>query len=64
MNALHLADEVIIPMCEYLALEGLGVMVDLVSQVVASHRGLHISGILMTMYNPSTNLSRQVVQED
>ena len=65
MNALHLADEVIIPMqCEYLALEGLGVMVDLVSQVAqASHRGLHISGILMTMYNPSTNLSQQVVQE-
>ena len=65
MNALHVADEVIIPMqCEYLALEGLGVMVDLVSQVAqASHRELHISGILMTMYNPSTNLSQQVVQE-
>ena len=65
MNALNLADEVIIPMqCEYLALEGLGVMVDIVSQVAdAGNSALHISGILMTMYNPSTNLSQQVVQE-
>ena len=65
MNALNLADEVIIPMqCEYLALEGLGVMVDIVSKVAdAGNSALHISGILMTMYNPSTNLSQQVVQE-
>ncbi len=65
MNALNLADEVIIPMqCEYLALEGLGVMVDIVSKVAdAGNNDLHISGILMTMYNPSTNLSQQVVQE-
>ncbi len=65
MNALNVADEVIIPMqCEYLALEGLGVMVDIVQQVAeAGNPKLHISGILMTMYNPSTNLSQQVVQE-
>lgn len=65
MNALNIADEVIIPLqCEYLALEGLGVMVDLVNQVRdAGNPRLHISGILMTMYNVSTNLSQQVVQE-
>ena len=65
MNALNVANEVIIPMqCEYLALEGLGVMVDIVKQVSeAGNQALHISGILMTMYNPSTNLSQQVVQE-
>ena len=65
MNALNGADEVIIPMqCEYLALEGLGVMVDIVQQIAdAGNARLHISGILMTMYNPSTNLSQQVVQE-
>ena len=65
MNALNVANEVIIPMqCEYLALEGLGVMVDIVKQVSeAGNQSLHISGILMTMYNPSTNLSQQVVQE-
>lgn len=65
MNALNLADEVIIPMqCEYLAMEGLGVMVNIVDQVSeAGNLNLHISGILMTMYNPNTNLSQQVVQE-
>jgi chromosome partitioning protein len=65
MNALHLADEVLIPIqCEYLALEGLGVMVDIVQQVAnAGNRGLHISGILMTMYSMNTNLSQQVVQD-
>jgi chromosome partitioning protein len=65
MNALHLADEVVIPIqCEYLALEGLGVMVDIVQQVAdAGNTGLHISGILMTMYSMNTNLSQQVVQE-
>jgi chromosome partitioning protein len=65
MNALNMADEVIIPIqCEYLALEGLGVMVDIVNQIRdAGNPKLHISGILMTMYNMSTNLSQQVVQE-
>lgn len=65
MNALNIADEVIIPLqCEYLALEGLGVMVDIVNQIrEAGNPSLHISGILMTMYNMSTNLSQQVVQE-
>ena len=65
MNALNIADEVIIPLqCEYLALEGLSVMVDIVNQIRdAGNPKLHISGILMTMYNVSTNLSQQVVQE-
>jgi chromosome partitioning protein len=65
MNALNIADEVIIPLqCEYLALEGLGVMVDIVNQISeAGNPHLHISGILMTMYNMSTNLSQQVVAE-
>jgi len=65
MNALNVAHEVIIPIqCEYLALEGLGVMVDIVNQIRdAGNPNLHISGILMTMFNGSTNLSQQVVQE-
>ena len=65
MNALNIAHEVIIPLqCEYLALEGLSVMVDIVSQIKeAGNPNLHISGILMTMYNMTTNLSQQVVQE-
>jgi len=65
MNALNMADEVIIPLqCEYLALEGLGVMVDIVNQIRdAGNPNLHISGILMTMFNSTTNLSQQVVEE-
>jgi len=65
MNALNVEHEVIIPIpCEYPALEGLGVMVDIVNQIRdANNPHLHISGILMTMYNMSTNLSQQVVQE-
>jgi chromosome partitioning protein len=65
MNALNAAHEVIIPIqCEYFALEGLGVMVDVVNQIRdAGNPRLHISGILMTMYNLTTNLSQQVVQE-
>lgn len=65
MNALNIAHEVIVPMqCEYLALEGLGVMADIVNKVAkAGNDNLKISGILMTMYNPSTNLSKQVVEE-
>ena len=65
MNALNVAQEVIIPIqCEYLALEGLGVMVDIVNQIRdAGNPDLNISGILMTMFNMTTNLSQQVVQE-
>jgi len=65
MNALNVADEVLIPLqCEYLALEGLGVMVDVVEKIrEAGNSHLHIGGIVMTMYTVSTNLSQQVVQE-
>jgi len=65
MNALNIAHEVIIPMqCEYLALEGLGVMANIVNKVAkAGNNNLKISGILMTMHNPSTNLSKQVIEE-
>ena len=65
MNALNVADEVLIPLqCEYLALEGLGVMVDVVEKIrEAGNSRLHIGGIVMTMYTVSTNLSQQVVQE-
>lgn len=65
MNALNVADEVIIPIqCEYLALEGLSVMMDVIEKIRdAGNEKLSLGGILMTMYNQSTNLSQQVVQE-
>ena len=66
MNVLTAAHSVVIPIqCEYYALEGLSVMTRLIEQLRESgtNPGLHIEGILMTMYDMRTNLSQQVVQE-
>jgi chromosome partitioning protein len=65
VNALTAADALLIPVqCEYLALEGISQLVDTVERVRASlNPGLEIDGILMTMYDERTNLSRQVVEE-
>jgi chromosome partitioning protein len=66
MNALTAADAVIIPMqCEYYALEGLSVMTDLIQRLRSSRANprLRLEGIIMTMYDRRTNLSRQVVLE-
>jgi chromosome partitioning protein len=65
VNALAAAEELIVPIqCEYYALEGLGQLlrnVRLVQQNV--NPSLHLTGIVMTMYDPRTRLSEQVVQE-
>jgi chromosome partitioning protein len=65
INALAAAEELIVPIqCEYYALEGLGQLlrnVSLVQQNINS--GLRLSGIVMTMFDPRTKLSEQVVQE-
>jgi len=66
MNVLTAAHSIVIPIqCEYYALEGLSVMARLIDQLRDSgtNPGLHIEGILMTMYDMRTNLSQQVVQE-
>jgi chromosome partitioning protein len=66
MNVLTAAHSVVIPIqCEYYALEGLSVMTRLIDQLRESgtNPGIHIEGILMTMYDMRTNLSQQVVQE-
>jgi chromosome partitioning protein len=59
------ADGVIIPVqCEYLALEGLsqlGRAIDLVRR--ALNPDLRLRGLVMTMFDVRTNLSRQVVEE-
>lgn len=66
VNALTAArDGVLIPVqCEYLALEGLGQLVQTI-ELVRKHLnpGLKIRGLIMTMYDSRTNLSRQVVEE-
>jgi chromosome partitioning protein len=65
VNALVAADGVLVPIqCEYLALEGLSRLIDTVGLVRSGlNPRLHLAGILMTMYDPRTNLSAQVVQE-
>ncbi len=59
------ANGVIIPVqCEYLALEGLGQLVRTLKRVrEALSPELHIRGVLLTMFDPRTNLSSDVVQE-
>ena len=66
INALTAADHgVIIPVqCEYLALEGLSQLLETV-QLVKRHLNaeLGVRGLILTMYDSRTNLSRQVVEE-
>lgn len=58
-------DGVLIPVqCEYLALEGLSQLaraIDLVRRALNPH--LRVRGLVMTMYDARTTLSRQVVEE-
>lgn len=66
VNALTAArDGVLIPVqCEYLALEGLTQLVQTIELVQKYlNPGLTIRGLVMTMYDSRTNLSRQVVEE-
>jgi chromosome partitioning protein len=62
LNALVAADSVIVPMqCEYYALEGLSALSATIEQVRdAVNPGLHIEGILRTMFDPRANLSTEV----
>ena len=65
INALTAAEELIVPIqCEYYALEGLGQLLRNVSLVQQNiNADLRLSGIVMTMFDPRTKLSEQVVQE-
>lgn len=65
INALAAADETLIPIqCEYYALEGLVLLMRTIDKVKAHlNKKLTVGGIVMTMFDPRTNLSRQVVEE-
>ena len=65
LNALVCADEVLIPIqCEYYALEGLGQLLRTVGLVTEElNPGLHVSTILLTMYDARTRLAAQVADE-
>ncbi len=65
-NALAAADEILVPIqCEYYALEGLGLLMEVTERIRASgaNPSLSISGLLLTMYDSRTNLSPAVVKE-
>jgi len=65
LNALVAADSLIVPVqCEYYALEGLGLLSRTINLVRNSFNpGLEIEGILLTMFDSRTSLSRQVAEE-
>jgi chromosome partitioning protein len=62
LNAMVAADSVLIPIqCEFFALEGISQLMDTIERVRASFGGeLKIEGVLLTMYDDRTNLTRQV----
>ncbi|WP_460739229.1 ParA family protein [Microbacterium neimengense] len=65
INAFTAADEVLIPIqCEYYALEGLSQLLGSV-QMIQKHLNppLHVSSILLTMYDGRTRLAQQVAEE-
>lgn len=65
LNALRAADEILIPIqAEYYALEGLARLLRTLDRVRNSiHTELQIGGIVLTMYDSRTNLSRQVGED-
>jgi chromosome partitioning protein len=65
VNALAAADMLLVPVqCEYLALEGLGQLMETVEMVREElNPRLRLLGILMTMHDPRTKLSNQVIGE-
>jgi len=65
LNGLVAADRVLAPVqCEYLALEGVGQLLETIELVRATlNPRLELLGMLMTMFDPRTRLSTQVVDE-
>lgn len=65
LNALVAADSILIPIqCEYLALEGVSELLDTLMRIRRTlNPNLTIEGILLTMYDERTTLSRQVASD-
>ena len=65
INALTASDSVIIPVqCEYMALEGLSRLMETLDLVKRSlNPGLHVLGLILTMFDARTRLAQQVVDE-
>lgn len=62
LNALVASDSVLVPIqCEFFALEGISQLMDTVDRVRDGFNpGLRVEGVLLTMYDDRTNLTRQV----
>jgi chromosome partitioning protein len=65
LNALVAADAVLVPIqCEYLALEGVSELLDTLMRIRRTlNPSLEVEGILLTMYDERTTLSRQVATD-
>ena len=65
LNAMVAADSILIPMqCEFFALEGVSQLLDTLERVRESFGSqIKVEGVLLTMYDDRTNLTRQVEQD-
>lgn len=65
INAMAAVNEVLIPIqCEYYALEGVGQLLNNITMIREHlNPNLHISTIMLTMYDARTKLAEQVVEE-
>lgn len=65
LNALIAADSVLVPIqCEFFALEGISELMDTIDRIRDSFgHPLEIEGILLTMFDDRTNLTRQVAAD-
>ncbi len=65
INALVAADSVLVPMqCEYYALEGLSDLTGTIERIRGGlNARLELMGVLLTMWDPRSNLAREVAQE-
>jgi len=65
LNAMVAADSILVPIqCEFFALEGISQLLDTIERVRGSFdRELKVEGVLLTMYDDRTNLTRQVEQD-
>src|SRR6185436_18731643 len=65
LNALLAADAVVVPIqCEFFALEGISELMDTIERIREGFQHpLEVEGILLTMFDDRTNLTRQVAAD-
>ena len=65
LNAMVAADSILVPMqCEYFALEGLSALMDTLRNLQeTANPGLYLEGILRTMFDPRSRLTKDVSEQ-